>query len=98
MIIVLPQVIGLVLIGYILGNPNAWPVVLLSLFPPCTPIVMCLRMAAMAVPAWQLALSLVLMVLAIYVFAKRLTGSSIPTRINRCWKQAHSRPGRDRAK
>ena len=66
MIIVLPQVIGLVLIVYILSNPGAWPVVLLSLFPPCTPIVMCLRMAAMAVPAWQLALSLVLMVLSIY--------------------------------
>jgi ABC-2 type transport system permease protein len=66
MIIVLPQVIGLALIVYILSNPGAWPVVLLSLFPPCTPIVMCLRMAAMAVPPWQLALSLVLMVLSIY--------------------------------
>jgi ABC-2 type transport system permease protein len=66
MLLVLPQVIGLVLIVYILSNPGAWPVVLLSLFPPCTPIVMSLRMAAMAVPAWQLALSLVLMVLAIY--------------------------------
>jgi ABC-2 type transport system permease protein len=66
MIIVLPQVIGLVLTAYILGNPGAWPVVLLSLFPPCTPIVMSLRMAAMAVPPWQLALSLVLMVLSIY--------------------------------
>jgi ABC-2 type transport system permease protein len=66
MIIVLPQVIGLMLIVYILGNPGAWPVVLLSLFPPCTPIVMSLRMAAMAVPAWQLALSLVLMVSSIY--------------------------------
>jgi ABC-2 type transport system permease protein len=66
MILVLPQVIGLVLIVYILSNPGAWPVVLLSLFPPCTPIVMCLRMAAMAVPAWQLALSLALMVFAIY--------------------------------
>jgi ABC-2 type transport system permease protein len=66
MVIVLPQVIGLALIVYILSNPGAWPVVLLSLFPPCTPIVMCLRMAAMAVPAWQLALSLVLMVLSIY--------------------------------
>ena len=66
MLLVLPQVIGLVLIVYILSNPAAWPVVLLSLFPPCTPIVMSLRMAAMAVPAWQLALSLVLMVLSIY--------------------------------
>jgi ABC-2 type transport system permease protein len=66
MVIVLPQVIGLALIVYILSNPGAWPVVLLSLIPPCTPIVMCLRMAAMAVPAWQLALSLVLMVVSIY--------------------------------
>jgi ABC-2 type transport system permease protein len=69
MIIALPQVIGLALIVYILSNPGAWPVVLLSLFPPCTPIVMCLRMAAMAVPAWQLALSLALMVLSIYGMA-----------------------------
>jgi ABC-2 type transport system permease protein len=66
MLLVLPQVIGLVLTVYILSNPGAWPVVLLSLFPPCTPIVMCLRMAAMTVPAWQLALSLMLMVLSIY--------------------------------
>jgi ABC-2 type transport system permease protein len=66
MIIALPQVLGLALIAYILSNPSAWPVVLLSLFPPCTPIVMCLRMAAMAVPVWQLALSLALMVLSIY--------------------------------
>jgi ABC-2 type transport system permease protein len=66
MIIVLPQVIGLVLIVYILSNPGAWPVVLLSLFPPCTPIVMCLRMAAMAVPAWQLALSVLLLLSATY--------------------------------
>jgi ABC-2 type transport system permease protein len=69
MLIVLPQVIGLMLIVYILSNPAALPVVLLSLFPPCTPIVMCLRMAAMPVPAWQLALSLVLMVLSIYGMA-----------------------------
>ncbi len=66
MIIVMPQLIGLVLIVYILSNPGAWPVVLLSLFPPSTPIVMSLRMAAMPVPAWQLALSLVLMVSSIY--------------------------------
>lgn len=66
MLIAMPQIIGVVMIVYILSNPGAWPVVLLSLFPPCTPIVMCLRMAAMPVPAWQLALSLVLMVLSVY--------------------------------
>ena len=66
MVLVMPQLVGLILMVYILGNPSAWPVVLLSLFPPCTPIVMCLRMSAMVVPWWQLALSLVLMVAATY--------------------------------
>jgi len=66
MVLVMPQLVGLVLMVYILGNPSAWPVVLLSLFPPCTPIVMCLRMSAMAVPWWQLALSLILMIAATY--------------------------------
>lgn len=66
MILVMPQLVGLILMVYILGNPSAWPVVLLSLFPPCTPIVMCLRMSAMVVPWWQLALSIVLMVAATY--------------------------------
>jgi ABC-2 type transport system permease protein len=75
MVLVMPQIVGLILIVYILGNPSAWPVVLLSLFPPCTPIVMCLRMSAMVVPWWQLALSVVLMIAAIYGvlwFASRL--------------------------
>lgn len=66
MVIVLPLVMTIALIVYILGNPDAWPVVLLSLIPPMTPIVMCLRMSAMTVPWWQLALSVVLMVASIY--------------------------------
>jgi ABC-2 type transport system permease protein len=66
MILILPLLVGLVLIAYIMSNPSAWPVVLLSLIPFCTPIVMCERMAAMTVPWWQLALSLVLMVASTY--------------------------------
>ena len=66
MVLVLPLLVGLVGIVYILGNPAAWPVVLLSLFPPCTPIVMVERMSAMSVPWWQLGLSLVLMVGSTY--------------------------------
>jgi ABC-2 type transport system permease protein len=66
MLIVLPQIASILLTVYILGNPSAWPVVLLSFIPPFTPIVMCLRMAAMAVPGWQLALSVALMVISIY--------------------------------
>lgn len=66
MVLMLPLLAGLVLIVYILANPAAWPVVALSLFPPCTPVVMCLRMSAMAVPWWQLGLSLVLLIASTY--------------------------------
>lgn len=66
MIIVAPLTVGMVLISYIVSNPTAWPVVLLSLFPPCAPIVMFLRMSSQMPPAWQIALSMLLMVLFIW--------------------------------
>jgi len=75
MVLVLPLLVGIILIVYILGNPAALPVVLLSLFPPCMPVVMCLRMSAMAVPWWQLGLSLALMLASTYAvlwFASRI--------------------------
>jgi ABC-2 type transport system permease protein len=65
MVIVAPLTVGMVLISYIVGNPTALPVVLLSLFPPCAPIVMFLRMSSQMPPAWQIALSMVLMLLSI---------------------------------
>jgi ABC-2 type transport system permease protein len=64
--IVAPLTVGMVLISYIVGNPTALPVVLLSLFPPCAPIVMFLRMSSQMPPAWQIALSMVLMLLSIW--------------------------------
>jgi ABC-2 type transport system permease protein len=66
MIIVAPLLVGMILIGYITSNPTALPVVLLSLFPPCAPIVMFLRMSSQMPPAWQIALSMVLMLLFIW--------------------------------
>jgi ABC-2 type transport system permease protein len=63
-LIVLPMIVGIVLMTYILNHPNAPAVVALSLFPPCTPVVMYLRMASQMPPLWQLALSIVLMVAA----------------------------------
>jgi ABC-2 type transport system permease protein len=65
-VIVAPLTVGMVLISYIVGNPTALPVVLLSLFPPCAPIVMFLRMSSQMPPAWQIALSMVLMLLFIW--------------------------------
>jgi ABC-2 type transport system permease protein len=66
MVIVAPLTVGMVLISYITSNPTALPVVLLSLFPPCTPIVMFLRMSSQMPPAWQIALSMVLMLVFIW--------------------------------
>ena len=66
MVIVAPLTVGMVLITYITSNPTALPVVLLSLFPPCTPIVMFLRMSSQMPPAWEIALSMLLMLLFIW--------------------------------
>jgi ABC-2 type transport system permease protein len=66
MVIVAPLTVGMILITYITSNPTALPVVLLSLFPPCAPIVMFLRMSSQMPPAWQIALSMVLMLVFIW--------------------------------
>lgn len=66
MVIVAPLTVGLVLITYIVSNPTALPVVLLSLFPPCAPIVMFLRMSSQMPPLWQIVLSMALMVVFIW--------------------------------
>lgn len=52
---------------YILSNPNSIWSVLISLFPPTAPITMAFRFTALFPPVWQIALSLALMVAAIYV-------------------------------
>ncbi len=46
-------------------NPNSPWVVAASLFPPCTPIVMFLRMGSQMPPMWQIGASIALMLLAI---------------------------------
>jgi len=48
-----------------IGNPTAWWVTLGSLFPPTAPMFMPLRAGLTDVPAWQMAVAVVLMALAI---------------------------------
>jgi ABC-2 type transport system permease protein len=55
------------MIVYILGNPNSIWSILISMFPPCAPIIMAFRFTAQFPPAWQIALSLALMVVSIYI-------------------------------
>jgi ABC-2 type transport system permease protein len=66
-VITLPLILSFVMFTYVLTNPSSALSVGLSLFPPCTPLIMCLRMGVQTVPPWQLALSVVLMILAIYL-------------------------------
>jgi ABC-2 type transport system permease protein len=75
MVIVAPLLVGIILMSYIISSPTAPAVVLLSLFPPCTPVVMFLRMSSQMPPAWQIALSMVLMIVFIWAaiwFASRV--------------------------
>lgn len=52
---------------YILGNPNSIWSVLISMFPPTAPITMAFRFSAQFPPVWQIALSLALLAVSIYV-------------------------------
>ena len=55
------------MISYIISNPNAPLSVAISLFPPCAPITMFLRMASQYPPAWQIGLSLLLLAISVYI-------------------------------
>ncbi len=65
-LIMLPLILAFTLFSYVLGNPSSALSVGLSLFPPCTPLIMCLRMGVQMPPLWQLVLSVALMIIAIY--------------------------------
>ena len=55
------------MITFIVSNPNSVWSVAISMFPPCAPITMFLRMASQFPPTWQIALSLGLMALSVYI-------------------------------
>jgi ABC-2 type transport system permease protein len=66
-IIMLPLMLSFMMFTYVLGNPSSALSVGLSLFPPCTPLIMCLRMGVQMPPMWQLLVSVALMIVAIYI-------------------------------
>ena len=55
------------MITFIVSNPNSIWSVAISMFPPCAPITMFLRLASQFPPYWQIALSLGLMLLSVYI-------------------------------
>ncbi|MFC5863784.1 ABC transporter permease [Acidicapsa dinghuensis] len=62
----LPVWLSFSVILVIINDPNSFWSVALSLFPPCAPIVMFLRMGSEIPPAWQFAASIILMVISIW--------------------------------
>jgi ABC-2 type transport system permease protein len=61
-----PVWLSFALILLIANDSNSVWSVLASLFPPCTPIIMFLRMGSEIPPLWQILLSIVLMILTIW--------------------------------
>jgi ABC-2 type transport system permease protein len=55
------------MITYIVSNPNSFWSIAVSLFPPCAPIAMFLRIASQFPPVWQIAVSLVLLIASVWV-------------------------------
>jgi ABC-2 type transport system permease protein len=64
--IVLPMVLSLVMIPYVIRQPDATVSVVVSMIPFCAPLVMYLRILVQPPPVWQIALCLALMVGTIY--------------------------------
>ncbi len=60
-ILISPLVVSVVLLPFVLSNPNSTTAVVLSLLPPFAPIIMYMRICAQMPPLWQVALSIVLL-------------------------------------
>lgn len=66
MFLVMPLACCFFALGIIVSNPNSVLSTILSLIPFMTPLIMYLRLSLAAVPVWQLALSIGLMLVTIY--------------------------------
>jgi ABC-2 type transport system permease protein len=64
--IVLPMVIPLVMMPYLIRQPDAPLSVIISMIPFCSPLVMYLRIVVQQPPAWQIALSIAILLATIY--------------------------------
>ena len=68
MVVILPMIIPLIFISVLIAQPNGLLAVGLSLFPLTAPVTMMLRLTIITVPAWQLLLSVVILLLtAIFI-------------------------------
>lgn len=65
-ILISPLIVSVVLLPYVLSNPNSLASVILSLLPPFTPIIMYMRICSQMPPAWQVGLSILLLFGAVW--------------------------------
>ena len=68
--LILPMFVVLVSYPFILGAPNSTYAVTLSLFPFTAPLAMILRIASQTPPLWQIALSVAIMAVTIWLVLK----------------------------
>lgn len=61
MVVILPMIIPLMFVSVLVQQPNGFLAIALSLFPLTSPVTMMLRLSITAVPPWQLAVSVVLL-------------------------------------
>tara|TARA_B110000263_G_scaffold186855_1_gene164503 strand:- start:194 stop:640 length:447 start_codon:yes stop_codon:yes gene_type:complete len=67
--IMMVLIIPIVMVTNVIGNPSSTMAITLSLVPLFSPILMWGRVAGGGVPAWQIGLSFVLMLFAIFAIA-----------------------------
>ncbi|HEX3662056.1 MAG TPA: ABC transporter permease [Acidobacteriaceae bacterium] len=65
-ILISPLVVSVILLPYVLGNPNAPASVVLSLLPPFAPIIMYMRICSQMPPFWQVGLSIALLFASVW--------------------------------
>ncbi len=65
-IVILPLVVSITMMMFVIRQPNAPVAVWMSLVPFCTPVLMFVRILANAAPAWQIALSIFIMLITTY--------------------------------
>ena len=63
--LMMPLVLAVVFFGAVMGSPDSRMSVVLSLIPFLTPLLMFLRISVLTPPAWQIALSIAIMLASI---------------------------------
>ncbi len=69
-ILTLPLIFIFLIINQLIGEPNSFLSVFLSIFPLTSSVVMMTRLAIGAVPFWQLALSFVVLIATVYLIVR----------------------------